>query len=39
MMISQPKHSWCKKVAPKKLKNSHDEKDVKSKWMVKASCC
>ena len=28
-----------KKVADKNLKNGHVEKDVKSKWVAKASCC
>ena len=37
-MKSQPKHPWCKKVEAKSLKKAHAEKDVKSKWAVKASC-
>ena len=37
--LSQPKHPWCKKVAVKDLKKDHAEKDVKSKWAAKASCC
>ena len=28
-----------KKVAAKNLKKGHVEKDVKSKWAAKASCC
>ena len=28
-----------KKVAAKNLKKGHAEKDVKSKWVAKASCC
>ena len=28
-----------KKVAAKNLKKGHAEKDVKSKWAAKASCC
>ena len=28
-----------KKVAAKNLKKGHAEKDVKSKWATKASCC
>ena len=28
-----------KKVAAKNLKKCHAEKDVKSKWAAKASCC
>ena len=28
-----------KKVAAKDLKKGHAEKDVKSKWAAKASCC
>ena len=39
-MKSQPKHPWCKKkVAAKNLEKGHAEKDVKSKWVAKASCC
>ena len=37
--LFQPKHPWCKNVAAKNLKKGHAEKDVKSKWAVKASCC
>ena len=28
-----------KKIAAKNLKKGHAEKDVKSKWAAKASCC
>ena len=37
--ISQPKHPWCKKSCGQESKKSCAEKDVKSKWAAKASCC
>ena len=36
---SQPKHPWCKKSCGQELKKGHAEKDGKSKWVAKASCC
>ena len=38
-MKSQPKHHWCKKSCGQESKKGHAEKDVKSKWAAKASCC
>ena len=37
--VSQPKHPWCKKSCSQDLKKGCAEKDVKSKWAAKASCC
>ena len=38
-MKSQPKHPWCKKSCGQESKKCHAEKDVKSKWTAKVSCC
>ena len=38
-VISQPKHPWCKKSCDQEFKKGCAEKDVKSKWAAKASCC
>ena len=38
-IISQTKHPWCKKRCGQEFKKGHAEKDVKSKWVAKASCC
>ena len=39
MKVSQPNHPWCKKSCSQEFKKGHAEKDVKSKWAAKASCC
>ena len=36
---SKSKYFRCKKVVAENLKKGHAEKDVKSKWATKASCC
>ena len=38
-LLSQPKHSWCKKSCGQEFKKGCAEKDVKSKWAAKASYC
>ena len=38
-MKSQPKDAWCKKNCVQESLKGHAEKDVKSKWVAKASCC
>ena len=38
-MKSQPKYPWCKKSCSQASKKGCAEKDVKSKWAAKASCC
>ena len=39
LIQSQPKHPWFKKSCSQEFKKDHAEKDVKSKWVAKASCC
>ena len=36
---SQQKHPWCKKSCGQESKKGCAEKDVKSKWVAKTSCC
>ena len=35
----KPQHPWCKKRCGQESKKCHAEKDVKSKWAAKTSCC
>ena len=39
ILPSQSKHPWCKKSCSQESKKGYAEKDLKSKWAAKASCC